>query len=141
MHYIAIALLCAAPLAQAAESPRFQVGLHAGYRAGGSLEDMDSGDDRDVDEGEAFAIALEMRHPDYPDRWFQLWYSRQSTVVEDELVDHDVDIEYLHLGGTIPIGSYGKVQPYFSAGLGATRFSPSGPGFLASRSSSGVARI
>lgn len=122
------ALLAAAPLAQAADAGRFQVGLHAGFRAGGSLEDVDTGDDRDLDEGASVAMALELRHALHPDRWFQLWYSRQSTAVEDELVDHDVDVEYLHLGGTIPIGSYGKAQPYLSAGLGATRFSASGPG-------------
>ncbi len=125
--FFAAWLAAAAPLAQAAETPSFQVGLHAGYRAGGSLEDVDSGDDRDLDEGESFAVALELRHRKHQDRWFQLWYSRQATAVEDELVDHDVDVEYLHLGGTVPIGSYGKAQPYLSAGLGATRFSASGP--------------
>ena len=122
------ALVAAAPLAQAAETQRFQVGLHAGYRAGGSLEDVDTGDDRDLDEGESFAIALEMRHREHQDRWFQLWYSRQATAVEDELVDHDVDVEYLHLGGTIPIGKYERAQPYFAAGLGGTLFSSSEPG-------------
>jgi len=128
------ALLAATPLAQAQDDPapegddsRFQVAVHAGYRAGGSLEDVDTGDERDLDEGEGFAVALEMRHAEHRDRWFQLWYSRQSTAVEDELVEHDVDVEYLHLGGTIPVGSYPGAQPYFSAGLGATRFSASGP--------------
>lgn len=121
------ALLATTPLAQAAETQRFQVGVHGGYRAGGSLEDMDTGDDRDVDEGESFAVALELRHAEHQDRWFQLWYSRQATAIEDELVDHDLDIEYLHLGGTVPMGSYGKAQPYMSAGLGGTRFSVSGP--------------
>lgn len=119
--------LAAAPIALAADEGRFQVGVHAGFRAGGSLEDIDTEDDRDIDEGEAFALALELRHREHQDRWFQLWYSRQSTSVEDELTDHDVDIEYLHLGGTIPLGSYGKAQPYLSAGLGGTRFSASGP--------------
>ncbi len=124
---IAIALISAASLAQAAEPPRFQVGANVGYRAGGSLEDADTGDDRDLDEGESFAIALEMRHAEGKDRFFQLWYSRQASSIDDELESHDVDVEYLHLGGTIPIGSYPNTQPYFSAGLGATRFSASGP--------------
>lgn len=127
MLVFALSLVAAVPFAQAAESGRFQVGVHAGFRAGGSLEDVDTGDDRDLEEGEAFALALELRHPEYQDRWFQLWYSRQATSVEDQPTDHDVDIEYLHLGGTIPLGSYGKAQPYLSAGLGGTRFSASGP--------------
>jgi opacity protein-like surface antigen len=125
---IAALLAAATPPARAAESPQFQIAAHAGYRAGGSFEDGDTGDDRDLDEGESFAVALELRYRPGDDRFFQLWYSRQASAVEDELdVLHDVDIEYLHLGGTVPLGSHGSLQPYFAAGLGATRFSASGP--------------
>jgi len=125
---IAAILAAAVPVARAADAPRFQVGLNAGYRAGGSFEDTDTGDDRDLDEGESFAVALELRFRPGDQRFYQLWYSRQASAVEDELdVVHDVDIEYLHLGGTIPIGDAERAQPYFAAGLGATRFSSSGP--------------
>jgi opacity protein-like surface antigen len=118
--------LLAASSAAADEAPRFQVALHGGYRAGGSLEDDASGDDRDLDEGSGFAAALEMRYAQGDDRFFQLWYSSQSSEVDDDAATHDVDVEYLHIGGTVPFGDYERVQPYFAAGLGATRLSASG---------------
>lgn len=122
------ALLAAGAPFAAAEPSQFQIAAHAGYRAGGSLEDADTGDDRDFDEGGSFAIALELRYRPGDDRFFQLWYSRQGSQVDDEFgVRHDVDVDYLHLGGTVPLGSRERVLPYFAAGLGATRFSASGP--------------
>jgi len=126
--FIACILLLAAPAARADELPVFQAALHAGYRAGGSLEDRDTGVDRNLDDGTSFAISLELRYGKGDDRYYQLWYSRQSSAVRDELGNHGVDIEYLHMGGTLPFGGYQHAQPYFAAGLGATRFSSSAPG-------------
>ena len=112
-------LLLAALPARAEEPSPFQVALHAGYRVGGSLEDETTGEDRDFDEGASFALALELRYKPGDDRFYQLWYSRQESEVSDALASYDVDIEYLHLGGTIPIGDRERAQPYFAAGLGA----------------------
>ena len=127
-HVIAlfVAGLLAAPLAAADELPLFQVGLHGGYRMGGGLEDSDTGEDRDFDDSSSFAIALEMRYGQGDDRFYQLWYSRQATSVDDGVDDFDADIEYLHIGGTLPFGGWEHARPYFAAGLGATRFSASG---------------
>lgn len=122
-NFIALALLLASPAIAADELPQFQAVVHAGYRAGGSLEDATTGEDRDFDEGASFALALEMRYAKGDDRYFQLWYSRQGTEVADALETFDADIEYLHIGGTVPFGDYGRAQPYFAAGLGATRLS------------------
>lgn len=122
------ALLLAALPARAEDSSAFQAALHAGYRFGGSLEDQTTGDDRDFDEGGSFALALELRYKPGDDRFYQLWYSRQASEVADALASYDVDIQYLHLGGTIPIGDRERAQPYFAAGLGGTRFSSSEPG-------------
>ena len=122
------ALLPAALPARAEEPSPFQAALHAGYRVGGSLEDATTGDERDLDEGAGFALALELRYKPGDDRFYQLWYSRQESAVSDALASYDVDIEYLHLGGTIPIGDRERAQPYFAAGLGGTRFSSSEPG-------------
>jgi Outer membrane protein beta-barrel domain len=123
-----LAAFAVVPFAAADELPQFQVGLHGGYRAGGSLEDEASGDDRDLDEGGSFALALEMRYAQGDDRYFQLWYSRQSSEVDDEALSHDVDVEYLHLGGTVPFGEIERAQPYLAAGLGATRLSSDAQG-------------
>lgn len=105
------------------DGPRFQAAVHGAYRGGGSLEDRDSGDDRDLDEGGGFALALEMRYARGDDRYFQLWYSRQESEIDDGVATHDADIEYLHIGGTVPFGDFERLQPYFAAGLGATRLS------------------
>lgn len=130
MRTLSVALLTAlfalaAAAAAAAESP-FQLALHAGYRAGGSLEDSVSGDDRDLDEAASFALALEFRYGKGDDRFAQVWYSRQASDVSDGTASHDVTVEYLHVGGTVPIGDWENAQPYLVAGLGATRFSASG---------------
>ncbi len=125
---IAICLALAMPAVRADERPLIQVGLHGGYRTGGSLEDADTGEDRDFDDGDAIALALELRYAEGDDRYYQLWYSRQDSEVDDGIEVHGADIEYLHIGGTLPFGGYDRVQPYFAAGLGATRFSSSAAG-------------
>ena len=125
---IGLGLLLAAPTAWSDTSPVFQTALHGGYRAGGGLEDADTGADRDFEEGGSFALALELRYAPGDDRYYQLWYSRQGSEVDDDVATYDVDIEYLHIGGTLPYGGYERAQPYFAAGLGATRFSSSSAG-------------
>ncbi len=128
-HPIALLLagLLASPLAAADELPLFQVGLHGGYRMGGGLEDGESGADRDFEDSSSFAVSLEMRYGKGDDRFYQLWYSRQATEVDNGVDDFDADIEYLHIGGTLPFGGWEHAQPYFAAGIGATRFSASVP--------------
>ena len=128
MTLTALCLMLAAPVARADDLPLFQAALHGGYRIGGSLEDASTGENRDLDEGASFALALELRYGKGDDRFYQLWYSRQSSGVNDGVESHDVDVEYLHIGGTVPFGGYEHAQPYFAAGLGATRFSASAPG-------------
>ena len=121
------ASLFAAPLAAADELPLFQLGLHGGYRMGGGLEDGETGADRDFDDSSSFAVSLELRYGKGDDRFYQLWYSRQATDVDDGVDEFDADIEYLHIGGTLPFGGWEHAQPYFAAGIGATRFSASIP--------------
>jgi opacity protein-like surface antigen len=124
---LAAALLLAATGARADELPAFQVGLNGGYRVGGSFEDQETAASSDLDESSSFAIALELRYAKGDDRFYQLWYSRQSTDMDDGVETVDVDVEYLHIGGTLPFGGWERAQPYFAAGLGVTRFSASGP--------------
>jgi opacity protein-like surface antigen len=123
---IAATLSIAVPTAIADELPVFQAALHGGYRIGGSLEDQDTGEDRDLEDGSSFAVALELRYGKGDDRFYQLWYSRQATEVDDGVETHDADVEYLHVGGTLPFGGSDYAQPYFAAGIGATRFTASG---------------
>ncbi len=123
----ALAALLATPIASADDLPLFQAGLHGGYRMGGGLEDQDTGADRDLDDSSSFAVSLELRYGQGDDRFYQLWYSRQSTDVDNGAEDFDADVEYLHIGGTLPFGGWEHAQPYFAAGIGATRFSASIP--------------
>lgn len=138
---ILIALLAAAPIARADVLPQFQVGLNGGYRMGGSLEDQETGEDRDLDDASSYAVSLELRYGKGDDRFYQLWYSHQSSSVNDGIENHGADVEYLHIGGTIPFGGWEHAQPYFAAGLGATRFSTSAPGADDSTHFSGSAAV
>lgn len=125
---LGLALLTGQARAEDDESPpMFQAALHGGYRFGGSLEDAETGDARDLDESSSFALSLELRYGRGDDRFYQLWYSRQSTNVSDGVTKFDTDVEYLHIGGTLPFGGWEHAQPYFAAGLGVTRFSASDP--------------
>lgn len=123
---ILVVALLAAPAALAADLPRVQVAVQAGYRAGGSLEDSVSGAERDLDEDGSVALALEWRYGRTDDRFLQLWYSRQESRVDDGSGARGVDVEYLHVGGTVPIGEGDRIHSYLAAGIGATRFSPAG---------------
>lgn len=123
----ALMLAALASTAAAAEPSQFQVVPHGGLRLGGGFEDGVSGDERDLEEAASYGLGLELRvHNE--DRWWQLWYSRQSTEVKAPEGGVDVDVEYLHLGGTAPISQEGRVHSYVVGGIGATRLSPSGAG-------------
>ena len=70
------------------------------------------------------ALALDLRIDDISQ--YELFYGRQSTSLERDpaLGKLDIDVEYLHLGGTIAMEGQRRVIPYLAGGLGATRFSP-----------------
>lgn len=62
-------------------------------------------------------------------RRLELWYSRQASeltssgpVTGEPLFD--IDVHYLHLGGTVAAGEWDAVRPFVSGGLGVTHFSP-----------------
>ena len=127
MSRLALTVLMASfllsPLAQAAERTNFQVAPFGGLRMGGSLEDAETGEGRDIEEAASFGVALELRYGQ-EDRWWQLWYSRQGSEIRSPDGALDLDVEYLHFGGTVPIDDDGRVQSYLSAGIGATRLTP-----------------
>lgn len=123
----AVGAVLLAPGAQSADQTVFQVVPQAGIRLGGSFEDADTGASRQLSDAASFGIALEWRVGD-DNRWWQAWYSRQGSKVKTPDGPFDVDVEYLHVGGTAPINDEGRVQSYVSGGIGATRFSPSGTG-------------
>jgi hypothetical protein len=112
---------------EAAEPTIVQVVPFGGFRVGGDLEDIDTGASSDIEEAGSFGVALELRY-DRDNRWYQLWYSRQGSELRSSGSVLDVDVEYLHLGGTAPIYDDGRVHSYVSGGIGATRLTPGGSG-------------
>ena len=126
-RWVAAVLMALCAGAAAAESTWVQVVPHGGLRIGGGFEDGETGDKRDLEEAASFGVGLEMRVRN-EDRWWQLWYSRQGTEVKAPDGTLDVDVEYLHFGGTAPISDEGRVHSYVVGGLGATRLAPSGAG-------------
>lgn len=113
--------------AQALEPPpsRFEIAGFAGYRAGGDFELEDTGEELDLDEHGSFLISLNLRRDEVSQ--YELMYARQETRLQSDttLGDFAVDVEYLHIGGTLVVNELHLLRPYIIGSLGATRFSPS----------------
>lgn len=113
------------PLSAKDEPPsRFEITPFAGLRLGGHFKLEDPSRKLDVDESGTLALALNLRIDEISQ--YELFYGRQSTSLErDPLLGQvDVDVEYLHLGGTVAMEGERRVIPYMVGGLGVTRFSP-----------------
>jgi hypothetical protein len=101
----------------------FEVTPYLGYRFGGSFTTADTGQHVDLDSHTSFALALDLRADEGSQ--YELFYSRQSTAMRGPaLASTGVDIEYLHIGGTLLLEDLQRVQSYLLGGLGATRFRP-----------------
>lgn len=122
-------LLIAGMLAagSAAAQARYELSPYLGYRGGGTFEDANTAADLDVDEsgaaGVMFSRALD------PGRRLELWYSHQSTGIENSAPVtgnplFDMDVHYLHLGGTVAADETADIHPFVSGGIGVTHFSP-----------------
>jgi opacity protein-like surface antigen len=113
------------------DTPRdysWEVTPFIGYRGGGNfdLEGSTTANEVDLDDKGSFGLAV---NP-FPDgdkmQSYELLYSRQQTNVakNSPLAPFDLNVEYLHLGGTLVLNDELPVRPYIAGGLGLTRFSP-----------------
>ncbi len=123
----ALVALLVGTAAAAAEKPlpygSFEVAPFIGYQLGGNFKDLDTGQHYNLNDHAAFALALDAP-ADYSSQ-YELFYSRQNTqLTGGGAVPIDVRVEYLHLGGTIPLDDNPRARPYLAGGLGATRFTP-----------------
>ena len=124
------ALLVLAP--SAARGDRgFEITPFAGFRFGGSFEDNTTGTDFKVGESGSFGLILGLR--DTPETHYELFYSFQRTELSGGGIFggaplFDLDVHYLHLGGTYEFPGEKKVIPFVSGGLGVTFLVPSGAG-------------
>jgi opacity protein-like surface antigen len=104
----------------------FEITPFFGQMLGGSFEDPTDSSDRDLESDTNFGIFLNLS-ADPPERQYELFYTKQSTVVEGT-VPIDLDVEYLQIGGTVGYPQHPHVIPYFGATFGATQFSPDAAG-------------
>lgn len=114
-------VLAAAAAGAGAEERRFAVTPLAGYRDGGRFTDNSNGQSLSLDGSGSYALALNMAATEGGE--YELFYSRQSSKL-DTAAPIDMNVEYLHIGGTTPLGDNQGVEPYAAAGIGITRFSP-----------------
>ena len=94
-----------------------------GYRFGGQFKDDTTGEDVDVKEAATYGLAVDVEYS--PSRMVEVFYSRQSTEIEDVSPAFDIDVEYFQIGGVSEY-SQPNYTPYLVGTLGATRFSPDG---------------
>ena len=96
----------------------------AGYSVGGKFTDTDT--HADVRDHLSYGLALDLSTDQLSQ--YELFYSRQSTTLHGpSLTPADITIQYLHIGGSVPLADWPRSQPYLVATVGATRFSPDGP--------------
>ena len=116
--------------ASAADDPRrennYEITPFAGYLLGGKFEDPTNSSDRDVKDDTMFGLFADIV-ADVPERQYEFLFASQSTTVKGA-VPLDLDIQYLHVGGTVAYMDNPRISPYFGATVGATRFSPDANG-------------
>ncbi len=110
---------------------KVQISPFVGYRFGGSFEDDETEADYDLDNNSS--VGLVVNFPAQNNTEWELYYSRQETEVKTgDLFQStrviDMDVQYLHIGGTYLFDRTKETQPYFVATIGAAKFEPDGPG-------------
>jgi opacity protein-like surface antigen len=106
----------------------WEVTPFVGYRLGGDFEIAGTEADADLDDDRSFGIAITLAIDNYSA--YELLYSRQeaSFASASPVAPLDLDVEYLHLGGTLLVNDELPVGPYIAGGLGITRLSPQSGG-------------
>jgi hypothetical protein len=110
-------------------SPRLESNLtvYAGYRFGGELTDVTTGNTWQLTEGPAYSLAADF--PLSPNTQWELFLSRRNSALKasglfSPVVDNvGLDITYFHVGGTYFADQVGR-GVYGVGGLGATQLSP-----------------
>jgi opacity protein-like surface antigen len=106
----------------------WEVTPFVGYRMGGNfdLEGSPSASKVDLDDHGSFGLAVNLFSSGDKSESYELFYSRQEASVakSSPLAPFDLNVEYLHLGGTLVVNDELPLEPYIVGGLGLTRFSP-----------------
>jgi hypothetical protein len=114
-------------IAPPASAQRFELTPFAGWRFGGDLDEPDSDVDYDIDEHASYGLVFSWTL-DYA-RQFEVLWSYQPTQVDsggifggDPVLD--LDVHYVHIGGTYVPGGSKRFRPFVSGGIGLTHMSP-----------------
>lgn len=101
----------------------WEVTPFVGYRMGGDF-DVNAPGGGDLENHGSFGVAVNLVVDDSAS--YELFYSRQATSFQKSspIAPFDLDVEYLHLGGTLTLSDEYPVVPYMVGGLGLTRLSP-----------------
>jgi len=134
MRLVKIMLIGTAALigySAAAAEPKFELTPWLGTATGGSFEEEIPR--AAIDVGETEFGALSLHYKSRQGGQYELYYSRQDTELETAgfltstpLID--LRVEYLQFGGTYIFENDEILEPYILVTIGASRFSPSGPG-------------
>lgn len=123
----AVFLLFAASSVGAQESPGiFELTPYGGYRFGGTLEDVTTGDETELDDDAGIGLILNLRESSNT-QW-ELIYARQETSADLSTLTPpqssvDVRLQSLQLGGTY-LGEGNRARPYVAATIGGTHIEP-----------------
>jgi hypothetical protein len=104
----------------------FEITPWIGYMSGGKFEDPNDNSDRELEDDITFGFFADMV-ADVPQRHYELLYAKQGSTVAGA-VPIDMDVQYLHIGGTVSYTDSVRVIPYFGGTIGAARFSPDASG-------------
>jgi hypothetical protein len=126
---LTICLLCAASPTVGTASDGLEFVPFVGYRLGGSILHELSPAPLELDERENWGFSL-MASPDASTR-YEFLYSHQGTRLSDmtdPLDAFDLDVHYLHLGGTVDL-PHEDLVPFFSGGIDMAHLSPGRAGY------------
>jgi hypothetical protein len=124
---VVLALLMATTEPAWAGLADFELTPMIGYAVGGAFQDAASGAFFEIGENRNFGFAFDIKQDD--ESQIEVYYDRQRTqlrtggglFVGSPLFD--LDIQYIHLGGTYGAGE-GNVKPFMVGTFGATRMTP-----------------
>ncbi len=110
-------------------APALELTAFSGEQGGGPLRDIEADNSLGLEQRPLEGLIIGA--PLSPTQDLELYYSRQQTrlkegtvaVATDQLFD--VEVHYLHLGGTVLSPRYYGWQGFLSGGLGVSHFSPS----------------
>ena len=126
-HYrllLAVCLLTAASVVSADTLPRLEISPYVGYRGGGHY--LSATGDADFEAATSFGVVANYRAAF--NTQFEVLYGHQETDINDSSSSAfdsmlGINIDYLHVGGSYVFSS-GKIAPFLSLAIGATRLSP-----------------